>query len=149
MKTQSLKNFVTLLALSLALFTGAAKAATDPASVTVLDRAGFDALAAHPEELVVIDLRRPDELTNIGGFAVYLSIQLADLPMQLAWIPKDRKVVTVSNHAGRAKRGAAALIDAGFDVKGAIGAQDYEAAGGSLTKIAAPAPEPEQQAAAN
>jgi rhodanese-related sulfurtransferase len=147
MKAQSLKNFVTLLALSLTLFAGAAKAATDPESVTVLDRPGFDALLAHPQELVVIDLRRPDELTNIGGFPVYLSIQIADLPNQLAWIPKERKVVTVSNHAGRAKRGAAALIDAGFDVAGAIGAQDYEAAGGALTKIAAPAPEPAQQAA--
>jgi rhodanese-related sulfurtransferase len=141
MKSVSLKHF--LLALSLSLFASVASAATDPESVTVLDKPGFDALRAHPEALVVIDLRRPDELTNIGGFPVYLSIQIADLPNQLAWIPKERKVVTVSNHAGRAKRGAAALIDAGFDVAGAVGAQDYEAAGGALTKIAPPAPEAE------
>jgi rhodanese-related sulfurtransferase len=139
MKLQALKPF--LLALSLYLSVGTASAATDPASVTVLDRAGFDALLAHPEDLVVIDLRRPDELTNIGGFPVYLSIQIGDLPQQLAWIPQERKVVTVSNHAGRAKRGAAALIDAGFDVAGAVGAQDYEAGGGALTKIPPPAPE--------
>jgi rhodanese-related sulfurtransferase len=139
MKLQALKPF--LLALSLSLFAGSASAATDPASVTVLDRAGFDALLAHPEDLVVIDLRRPDELTNIGGFPVFLSIQMGDLPQRLAWIPQERKVVTVSNHASRAKRGAAALIDAGFDVAGAVGAQDYEASGGVLTKVAPPAPE--------
>lgn len=141
MKPKSLKPF--LLALSLTLVGSVAIAETDPASVTVLDRPGFDALLAHPEELVVIDLRRPDELTNIGGFPVYLSIQIGDLPNQLAWIPKERKIVTVSNHASRAKRGAAALIDAGFDVVGAVGAQDYEASGGALTKIAPPAPEAE------
>jgi rhodanese-related sulfurtransferase len=132
MKTLSLKFLFALFALGTSVF---AHAETDPASVTVLDRPAFDALLAHPEKLVVIDLRRPDELISIGGFPVYLSIQLADLPQQHAWIPKDRKVVTVSNHAGRAKRGAAALIDAGFDVAGVVGAQDYEAEGGTLTRI--------------
>ncbi|HWK53830.1 MAG TPA: rhodanese-like domain-containing protein [Hyphomicrobiales bacterium] len=114
-------------------------AATDPADVKVLERTEFDALLAQPQDLVVIDLRRPDELTSIGGFPVYLSIQVGELGERLAWIPKDRTVVTVSNHAGRAKRGAALLIDAGFDVAGAAGAQDYEAQGGTLSRIAPPA----------
>lgn len=143
MNTAVNKHFLTALALHLGVLASQAGAATDPASVTVLDRAAADALLAHPEQVVVIDLRRPDELTNIGGLPVYLSIQIADLPQSLAWIPKERTIVTVSNHAGRAKRGAAALIDAGFDVAGALGAQDYEAEGGVLTKIAVPEPEPE------
>jgi len=38
---------------------------------------------------------------TIGGFPVYLSIQVADIENSLEWIPKDRTIVTVSNHANR------------------------------------------------
>lgn len=107
-----------------------------------LDRAQVDGLLAKPGQVVVIDVRRPDELTNIGGFPVYLSIQAKELENSLAYIPKDRTLVTVSNHAGRALRAADLLADKGFKVAGAIGAQDYEAEGGKLTKIAAPQPKP-------
>ncbi len=143
MKNLSFKNFLTVLALSLALFSGATSAATEADSVKVLNRAEIDALLAKPEQLVIVDLRRPDEQISIGGFPVYLSIQLADLPTKLAWIPKDRTVIAVSNHANRGKRGAAALIDAGFKVAGAAGVQDYEAEGGTLVKIQPPAPKAE------
>jgi rhodanese-related sulfurtransferase len=105
-----------------------------------LDRAQVDALLAKPDQLVVIDVRRPDELTSIGGFPVYLSIQSRELAKNLAFIPKDRTVITVSNHAGRALGAADLLADKGFRVAGAIGAQDYEAAGGTLTKIVPPPP---------
>lgn len=141
MKVLDPRSFLAVLTLSLALFAGA-EAATDPETVKVLNRAEVDALLAKPEQLVIVDLRRPDELTTIGGFAVYLSIQLADLPQKLAWIPRERTVITVSNHASRGKRGAAALIDAGFRVAGAAGVQDYEAEGGTLVRIAAPTPQP-------
>lgn len=107
-----------------------------------LDRAQFDALLAKPEQLVIIDLRRPDELTKIGGFPVYLSIQSKELEKSLAFIPRDRAVVTVSNHAGRAGAGADLLASKGFKVAGAVGAQDYEAEGGTLSKIAPPQPKP-------
>ncbi|MES2626894.1 MAG: rhodanese-like domain-containing protein [Pseudomonadota bacterium] len=140
MKTLSLKNYLAIAAFGLSSFAINANAETDPATVKVLNRAEFDTLLKNPEDLIVIDLRRPDELTNIGGFPVYLSIQSSDLAKQLAWIPKDRKVVTVSNHASRAKRGAAVLIDADFEVVGAVGAQDYETQGGALAKISPPAP---------
>jgi rhodanese-related sulfurtransferase len=132
-------HLLATLTLGIGLST-AALAATDPQSIKVLERGEFDALLAHPENLVVIDLRRPDELTSIGGFPVYLSIQASDLGARLDWIPKERTVVTVSNHASRGKRGAALLLDAGFDVAGAVGVQDYEAQGGTLSRIQAPAP---------
>ena len=105
-----------------------------------LDRAQVDALLAKPDQLVVIDVRRPDELTSIGGFPVYLSIQSRELAKNLAFIPKDRTVITVSNHAGRALGAADLLADKGFRMAGAIGAQDYEADGGTLTKIVPPPP---------
>ena len=71
-----------------------------------------------------------------------MSIQAAELEKSLAWIPKDRTIVTVSNHAARAGRAADLLTKNGFNVAGAIGAQDYEAEGGTLVKIAPPAPRP-------
>ena len=107
-----------------------------------LTRAEFDALRANPAGLLVIDVRRPDELASIGGFPAYLSIQAAELEKSLTWIPKDRVIVTVSNHAARAGRAADLLVKNGFNVAGAIGAQDYEAEGGTLVKITPPAPRP-------
>lgn len=125
---------------------GAPAAPAYKAKTPKLDRAQFDALLAKQDQLVIIDLRRPDELTKNGGFPVYLSIQSKELEKNLAFIPKDRAVVTVSNHAGRAGAGADLLASKGFKVAGAVGAQDYEAEGGTLSKIAPPQP---KQAAAN
>lgn len=105
-----------------------------------LSKEKIDKLLVNPEDLVIIDVRRPDELTAIGGFPAYLSIQSKDLEKYLDYIPKDRQVVTVSNHAGRAGKTADLLADKGFDVVGAIGVQDYEAEGGVLTKIQIPTP---------
>jgi rhodanese-related sulfurtransferase len=105
-----------------------------------LNRAQFDELLAKPEQLTIIDVRRPDELTTKGGFPVYLSIQSTEIEKSLAYIPKDRNVVTVSNHAGRAGAAADLLASKGFKVVGAVGAQNYEEEGGKLTKIAPPEP---------
>jgi rhodanese-related sulfurtransferase len=69
---------------------------------------------------------------------VYLSVQFADLESSLAWIPKDRRVVTVSNHAARAGKAADLLAAKGYDVAGAIGVELYEKDGGTLIRIAAP-----------
>lgn len=112
-----------------------------------LTRAQIDALLAKPEKLLIIDVRRPDELTSIGGFPVYLNIQAADLEKRLAYIPKERTIVTVSNHAGRAGAAADLLSAKGFKVAGAVGVQNYEEEGGTLTKIAPPAPKAETTAA--
>ncbi len=105
-----------------------------------LKRADLDALLAKPETVLVIDVRRPDELTKIGGLPVYLSIQAKDLEKSLAYIPKDRAIITVSNHAGRAGAAGDLLASHGFKVAGAVGVQLYEAEGGTLTKIEPPAP---------
>jgi rhodanese-related sulfurtransferase len=112
-----------------------------------LNRAQLDELLAKPDQLVIIDVRRPDELTKIGGFPAYLNIQSKDLENRLAFIPKDRSIVTVSNHAGRAGKSADLLTEKGFKVAGAVGAQDYEAEGGALTKIEIPAPKSDDKKA--
>lgn len=118
--------------------TPAAAEAKKPPISKKLGNPEIDAILAKPDDYVLIDLRRPDEIIKNGGFPVYLNIQAKDLEKNLSYIPKDKTIATVSNHAGRAHVGADLLINKGFKVIGAIGAQDYEANGGVLTKIAPP-----------
>jgi rhodanese-related sulfurtransferase len=108
----------------------------------VLTRAEVDELLSKPDQVLIIDVRRPDEVKDIGGFPVYLSIQINDLEKSLAWIPKDRTIIALSNHAARGGRAADILTKAGFKVAGAAGAEDYESQGGTLTKIVPPSPSP-------
>ena len=111
-----------------------------PSAAKKLTRAEFDGLLSPPGQVLLLDVRRPDEITSNGGFAVYLSIQAADLEKHLNEIPRDRPIVTVSNHANRASRAADLLIGKGFKVAGAVGAQTYEEEGGKLVKVAPPKP---------
>jgi rhodanese-related sulfurtransferase len=106
----------------------------------VLTREEIDDLLSKPDQVLIIDVRRPDEVKDIGGFPVYLSIQINDLEKNLAWIPKDRTIIALSNHAARGGRAADILTKAGFKVAGAAGAEDYESQGGKLTKIVPPPP---------
>jgi len=107
-----------------------------------LDRTQIDKLLGHPEKILFLDVRRPDELTKIGGFPIYLSIQNKNLAESLAYIPKDRKIITVSNRAHRAGDAGDILLSKGFKVAGAAGVLDYQDQGGSILKIEAPAPRP-------
>src|SRR6267154_1404060 len=120
----------------------AAKTEAAPTSKAhVLSVAELDKLLAQPSKVLFIDVRRPDEVSTIGGFPVYLSIQLKELENSLAWIPKDRALVTVSNHAGRAGKAADLLASKGFKVVGAVGADTYEQGGGKqVVHIAVPTP---------
>lgn len=104
-----------------------------------LARAEVDALLAQPDKVTVLDVRRPDELTAKGGFPVFLNIQAKEVEKNLAYIPRDRVIVTVSNHAGRAGAVADLLAAHGFNVAGATGAEDYAAQGGTVTRWAVPA----------
>ena len=116
------------------------KQAPRKSQAKVLTRAEIDELLSKPDQILVVDVRRPDEVTSIGGFPVYLSIQIADLEKSLAYIPKDRTIIALSNHAARGGRAADILAKAGFKVAGAAGAENYEAEGGKLIKIAPPPP---------
>jgi rhodanese-related sulfurtransferase len=127
---------------NLAIAQQAAPAAAEPykAISAKLNRQQLDGFLTYPDQVLIIDVRRPDEISTIGGFATYLSVQSRDIDSGAVFIPRDRTLITVSNHAGRALRAADALLAKGFKVAGAVGAQDYEAEGGKLVKIAAPAP---------
>ncbi len=103
-----------------------------------LDRAHIDALLKTPKKVLVIDVRRPDELTAKGSFPVYLNVQAKELENNLAYIPKDRVIITVSNHAHRAAAAGDLLTSKGLKVAGAAGSEDYEAQGGTITRVLPP-----------
>lgn len=114
-----------------------------------LSRTEVDALLANPDAVLFVDLRRPDEISKIGTFPVYLNVQIDELEKGLAFIPKDRKIVTVSNHANRAGKAADLLAEKGFKVVGAVGSQLYQEEGGlSVHPVAIPVPRAPAQAAA-
>ena len=103
-----------------------------------LERAEIDTLLARPEKVLVIDVRRPDEVSAKGSFPVFLNVQAKEVEQNLAFIPKDRLIVTVSNHAHRAGAVGDLLTSKGFRVAGAAGSEDYEAQGGKIARIAVP-----------
>ena len=106
-----------------------------------LARAEVDALLAQPGGVLVLDVRRPDELIKYGSFPVFLSIQNRDVEQQLAWLPRDRRILTVSNHAQRAGAVGDLLASKGYQVAGATGSEDYEKEGGTaVSHIQPPAP---------
>ncbi len=135
-----MKKLILLTLLGTAVSFAQQPGAAPASKAKVLSRAEFDKLLATPDRVLLIDVRRPDEIASNGGFPVYLSIQAADLDKHLSEIPKDRLIVLVSNHAGRAGRAADLLESKGFKVAGAVGAQTYESEGGKLTKIQPPKP---------
>jgi rhodanese-related sulfurtransferase len=126
-------TLITLMAAN--AFAQNAPAAKDEPKAHILTNAEFDKLVASPEKLLIVDVRRPDEVADIGGFPVYLSVQISELEKSTDWIPKDRTIVVVSNHAGRGARGADILAAKGFKVAGAIGAETYGKDGGKIAKL--------------
>jgi rhodanese-related sulfurtransferase len=94
-----------------------------PSKARKLTRAELDQLLADPGKILLIDVRRPDEISSAGGFPVYLSIRAGELETHLAEIPKDRVIVTVSNHAARGGRAADLLESKGFHVAGTVGVE--------------------------
>lgn len=165
---KSLKTLFVAASLSMAVASAFAQTATPvaPATPTApataaapqpwthkvkqLSRAEIDAYLSTPKNVVVIDVRRPDELTTKGGFPAYLSIQISDIEKYIDYIPKDRTIITVSNRAHRAGDAGDLLLSKGYKVAGAAGTQDYEEQGGSrVVRIAPPPPRnPTAQAAA-
>lgn len=139
-----MKKLTVLILLAAAAAFGQQPAAS-ASKAKILTRAEFDQLLATPGRVLLLDVRRPTEIAQNGGFPVYLNIQAADLEKHLAEIPRDRPIVTVSNHAHRAGIAADLLASKGFKIAGAIGAQVYESEGGTLVKYPPLKPAAEQQ----
>jgi rhodanese-related sulfurtransferase len=143
MEKRHMKKLVLLILLAGAVSFAQPQGVSAPSKAKVFTRAEFDALMAKPGSVLLLDVRRPTEIAQNGGFPVYLNIQADDLEKHLAEIPSGKPIVTVSNHAHRAGIAADLLASKGINVAGAIGAQVYESEGGTLVKYA-----PEKPAAA-
>lgn len=143
-----MKKLTLVLGVFLAFFASLALAQNNKADkpkykTPELTVAQVDQWLAKPDQVLVIDIRRPDELITFGSFPVFLNIQYADLEKNIAYIPKDRSIITVSNHANRAFAAGDLLSSKGFKVIGAAGSENYEQQGGkAVTKIQKPAPKP-------
>jgi rhodanese-related sulfurtransferase len=138
-----MKKLVLMMLLATTVAFGQQGATAPKSQAKVLTSTELDAYFAKPDQILLIDVRRPDEIKDIGGFPVYLNIQIGDLEKNLAWIPKNRTIITVSNHAARGGRAAEILAKNGFNVAGTIGVQTYEKDGGIFAKvIAVPPPVP-------
>lgn len=129
-----MKRLVLLILLASAVSFAQQPGAAPASKAKILTRAEFDALVATPGRVLLLDVRRPSEIAQNGGFPVYINIQANDLEKHLAEIPKDKPLILVSNHAHRAGIAADLLESKGFKIAGAIGAQVYESEGGTLIK---------------
>ena len=129
-----MKKLVLLILLVSAVSFAQQPGAAPASKAKILTRAEFDALMAKPGSVLLLDVRRPTEISQNGGFPVFLNIQADDLEKHLAEIPKGKPLVLVSNHAHRAGIAADLLESKGFKIAGAIGAQVYESEGGTLIK---------------
>ena len=129
-----MRKLVLLILLATAVSFAQQPGAAPASKAKILTRAEFDALLAAPGRVLLIDVRRPTEIAQNGGFPVFLNIQADDLEKHLAEIPKDKPLILVSNHAHRAGIAADLLESKGFKIAGAIGAQVYESDGGKLIK---------------
>src|SRR5580692_12270949 len=138
-----MKKLILLILLASVVSFAQQPGAAPASKAKILTRAEFDALMAKPGSVLLLDVRRPTEISQNGGFPVFLNIQADDLEKHLAEIPKGKPLVLVSNHAHRAGIAADLLESKGFKIAGAIGAQVYESEGGTLIKYL-----PERPAAA-
>jgi rhodanese-related sulfurtransferase len=130
----SMKKLVLFILLASAVGLAQQPSGAPASKAKILTRAEFEALVAKPGSVLLLDVRRPTEIAQNGGFPVYLNIQADDLERHIAEIPRDKPIVTVSNHAHRAGIAADLLAGKGIKIAGAIGAQVYESEGGTLIK---------------
>jgi rhodanese-related sulfurtransferase len=70
----------------------------------------------HAAELVLIDVRRPDEYTGeLGHVAGTTLLTLDQLPSQLQTLPKNKNIVFICRSGGRSAQAAAFALENGFN----------------------------------
>ncbi len=70
---------------------------------------------------VLLDVREPRELTEVGAIDGFINIPLGQLEQRLQEIPKDKTVVTICHVGARAAKAAQILARHGYQTQGAIG----------------------------
>ena len=85
----------------------------------------IDALLAKGE-VVVLDVREPNELAETGTVKDAIHIPLGQLESRLGELPKDKVILTACRSGGRASRALALLEAKGFKTAGFCGLTDYK-----------------------
>jgi adenylyltransferase/sulfurtransferase len=77
------------------------------------DAADLKARLDAGENVYLLDVRTPEELTEHGAIEGYVNIPIDELEARVSEVPKDRKVVVYCMRGGRASRGADLLAKEG------------------------------------
>ena len=86
----------------------------------------LEALVSSKEDLVLLDVRRPSELEELGTVEGYVNIVLSDLEERMGELPKDKPIVTICNRARRAGKAADLLKEKGYNVIGRFAMNDWK-----------------------
>lgn len=76
-------------------------------------------------KLLVLDVREPKEIEELGGVEHALNIPIGQLEQRLGELPADRVILTACNGGGRAARAGALLERHGIPTIGFCGLSDY------------------------
>jgi rhodanese-related sulfurtransferase len=86
--------------------------------------ADIDAMIAKGD-VVVLDVREPNELAETGTVKGAIHIPLGQLESRLGELPKDKVILTACRSGGRASRALTLLESKGFKTAGFCGLKDY------------------------
>ena len=86
--------------------------------------ADIDALLAQGQ-VVVLDVREPNELAETGTVKGAIHIPLGQLEARLGELPTDKVILTACRGGGRASRALTLLESKGFKTAGFCGLRDY------------------------
>ena len=100
-----------------------AQPAPDPARRVTAD--AIDALIAKGD-VVVLDVREPKELEDLGTLKGVIHIPIGQLEARLGELPKDKVILPACTSGGRASRAMALLESKGFKTAGFCGLRDYK-----------------------
>jgi rhodanese-related sulfurtransferase len=77
-------------------------------------------------KVVLLDVREPKELEEMGTIEGSIHIPLGQLETRLGELPKDRVILTACNGGGRAARALTLLEKNGFKTSGFCGLKNYK-----------------------
>jgi rhodanese-related sulfurtransferase len=85
----------------------------------------IDAMIAKGD-VVVLDVREPNELEETGTVKGAIHIPLGQLESRLGELPKDKVILTACRRGGRASRALEILEAKGFKTAGFCGLENYK-----------------------
>ena len=82
-------------------------------------------LLEKPQDVLLIDVREPNEIEVTGTLKGALTIPVGQLADRLKEVPKDKPVVAFCRRGGRATRASNLLDEKGYKTLGVFGLEEY------------------------